>query len=535
MSSVCAAFVLCDFNLTPKDNSMANIQNMKLRTRVLAGFAVVMCLLLVGSLIGVLRVKQLNAGIENLVDVDAHGLDLARQWAGMSEANIQRRIVTLVFEDADFGKAFTRKSKETSARIDQVQAELDKLSKTPESDRLNDQIGATRKQYQALRDELIKAKKDGQEIGPRVAAQLIPAMETYLASINDYAEHKAERLQAARQQASDQAGAVATLVLWLSGAATLIGVGIATAIARSVTRPVEQAQALSESIADGDLTQEVRVEGRDEMASLTLSLQQMQRQLSTTISGVRSAAEQVRIASAEIATGNMDLSNRTEQAASSLEQTGAAMQQLSEGVRSNAEAARQADGLAQSASAVADRGGAMVSRVVETMNEIQQSSNKISDIIGVIDGIAFQTNILALNAAVEAARAGEQGRGFAVVASEVRSLAQRSAQAAREIKTLISTSVDKVESGAKLVQDTGDTIGEVVQSVQRVTQIVAEISSSTSAQALTLGEIGQAVNELDKMTQQNAALVEESAAAAQSLRDQATQMVDSVAAFRLRG
>ncbi|MCV2354426.1 methyl-accepting chemotaxis protein [Paucibacter sp. B2R-40] len=514
---------------------MKTIQNMKLRTRVLAGFAVVMGLLLVGSLIGVLRVKQLNASIEHLVDVDSHALDLARQWAGMSESNIQRRIATLAIDDEAFVKAFTRKSKETSARVDKVQEELTQLSKTPQSERLSDKIAMTRKQYQALRDDLAKAKKEGQDIRARVVAELIPAMDTYTDAINDYAEYKRERLQDARQQASDEANSVVSWVLLLSGTATLIGIGIALAITRSVTAPVERAQVLSESIADGDLTHEVPIEGRDEMASLTQSLQQMQQQLSRTISGVRSAAEQVRIASAEIATGNMDLSNRTEHAASSLEQTGAAMQQLSEGVRSNAEAARQADSLAQTASAVADRGGAMVSRVVATMNEIQQSSNKISDIIGVIDSIAFQTNILALNAAVEAARAGEQGRGFAVVASEVRSLAQRSAQAAREIKTLISTSVDKVESGAKLVQDTGDTIGEVVQSVQRVTQIVAEISSSTSAQALTLGEIGQAVNELDKMTQQNAALVEESAAAAQSLRDQAAQLVASVAAFKLRG
>ncbi|MFY7865702.1 methyl-accepting chemotaxis protein [Roseateles sp.] len=510
-----------------------SIQNMKLRSRVLAGFAVVMVLLLAGSVVGMLRVQQLNASIEQLVDVDSQGLALARQWAGMSEANIQRRIVTFVIDDEDFAKAFTRKSKETSARIDKTQAALDKLSKTPESDRLSDKIAQTRKQYQAIRDELVKSKKEGVDIRARVAAELIPSMDTYIDAIEDYAEHKSQRLQAARQEASEKASATVTLALVLAGAATVIGIGIALAITRSVTEPVERAQALTERIADGDLTQEVEVVGRDEMADLTQSLQQMQRQLSGTISGVRSAAEQVRIASAEIATGNMDLSNRTEQAASSLEQTGAAMQQLSEGVRSNAEAARQADGLAQTASAVADRGGAMVSRVVETMSEIQASSNKISDIIGVIDGIAFQTNILALNAAVEAARAGEQGRGFAVVASEVRSLAQRSAQAAREIKTLISTSVDKVESGAKLVQDTGDTIGEVVQSVQRVTQIVAEISSSTSAQALTLGEIGQAVNELDKMTQQNAALVEESAAAAQSLREQASQMVDSVAAFKL--
>ncbi|MCV2370138.1 methyl-accepting chemotaxis protein [Roseateles oligotrophus] len=506
----------------------------RLRARVLAGFALVMSLMLVASVVGVMRVNQLNARIEQLVETDMHTLELARQWAGLTESNIQRRIVTLAIDDAEFVKAFTSKAKETSARVDKIQTELDKLSKTPASERLSDKIGGTRKQYQTIRDELSKLKKDGQDIRSRVIAELIPAMESYLDAINAYADHTRERLNEAKNDAEAQAESASNLVLLLLVLAIGLGVVIALAITRSVIKPIEQAQALSHSIADGDLTMNVQSQGSDELADLTQSLQQMQQQLSNTISGVRSAAEQVRIASAEIATGNMDLSNRTEQAASSLEQTGAAMQQLGEGVRSNADAARQADGLAQSASAVADRGGAMVSRVVATMQEIQQSSNKISDIIGVIDSIAFQTNILALNAAVEAARAGEQGRGFAVVASEVRLLAQRSAQAAREIKALISTSVEKVESGAKLVQDTGDTIGEVVQSVQRVTQIVAEISGSTSAQALTLGEIGQAVGALDKMTQQNAALVEESAAAAQSLRDQASQLVDSVAAFKLR-
>ncbi|WP_318013441.1 methyl-accepting chemotaxis protein [Paucibacter sp. Y2R2-4] len=512
---------------------IAAIQNWRLRARVLAGFALVMSLMLVASLVGVMRVQQLNARIEHLVSADMQALDLARAWSGLTEANIQRRIVTMVVDDADFVKAFTRKSKETSARVDKVQEEIDKLSKTPETDRLSDQIGSTRKQYQTLRDELGKLKKDGQDIKPRVVAELIPAMETYLDAINAYAEHSRERLQVARVEASEQAIFARNLVLVLSSLATALGILIAFAITRSVTGPVEQAQELSHSIADSDLTLRVHSQGSDELAELTQSLQRMQQQLAGTITGVRSAAEQVRIASTEIASGNMDLSNRTEQAASSLEETGAAMQQLGEGVRSNAEAARQADSMAQTAAEVADRGGAMVSRVVETMNEIQQSSNKISDIIGVIDGIAFQTNILALNAAVEAARAGEQGRGFAVVASEVRSLAQRSAQAAREIKTLISASVERVEVGVRLVQDTGGTIGEVVQSVQRVTRIVAEISTSTSAQALTLGEISQAVNQLDKMTQQNASLVEESAAAAESLRDQATQLVDSVSAFKL--
>ncbi|WP_416761550.1 methyl-accepting chemotaxis protein [Roseateles sp. So40a] len=513
---------------------MLNLNRWRLRSRVLAGFALVIVLMAVASTVGVVRVSMLHQRIERLVEVDMHTLELSRQWSGLTEGNIQRRIVALVVEDEAFVKTFTARSKELSARIDKIQEELDKSITEPVGNKLIDEIGAARKKYQDARDATVKAKEGGQDVKQVAASQLIPAMNDYLAAIDRFAEHTRDLLQDARKEAQAEAESTRNLVISLMVVAIALGVGIALVITRSVTEPLAEAQSLSQAIADGDLSRRVAaLDGTDEVATLRRSLQEMQQRLAATIAGVRSAADQVRHASSEIATGNADLSNRTEQAASSLEETGAAMAQLSEGVKLNADSAREADGLAQTASQVAGRGGAMVEQVVATMNEIQQSSNKIADIIGVIDGIAFQTNILALNAAVEAARAGEQGRGFAVVAGEVRSLAQRSAEAAKEIKSLISASVERVDGGSRLVGETGATMREIVTSVERVTRIIGEISSSSAAQSLTLGEIGQAVRQLDQMTQQNAALVEESAAAAESLKDQSAQLVDAVASFKL--
>jgi methyl-accepting chemotaxis protein len=276
-----------------------------------------------------------------------------------------------------------------------------------------------------------------------------------------------------------------------------------------------------------------RVEGRDEAAELLRALSQMQESLRSIVGDVRGSADSIGTASREVASGNADLSTRTEQTASNLQQTASSMAQITATVRQSGDSAAQANQLAHSAASVAQRGGTVVAQVVATMDEINTSSKKIADIIGTIDGIAFQTNILALNAAVEAARAGEQGRGFAVVAAEVRSLAQRSAEAAREIKTLIGTSVDKVEAGSRLVGEAGSTMTEIVASVQRVTDIIGEISAAAGEQNQGIGQVNSAVNELDRMTQQNAALVEESAAAAESLREQAERLGNVVAAFQL--
>jgi methyl-accepting chemotaxis protein len=302
---------------------------------------------------------------------------------------------------------------------------------------------------------------------------------------------------------------------------------------RSVHQPIADARALAARIADHDLSSQLHVEGRDEPAELLRSLQHMQDSLRSLIGQVRASSENISTASVQIATGNQDLSARTEQTASNLQQAASSMEELSGTVKQSADSARQANQLAASAAEVAQRGGTVVSQVVSTMDEINASSKKIADIIGVIDGIAFQTNILALNAAVEAARAGEQGRGFAVVASEVRSLAQRSAEAAKEIKGLIGASVDKVETGSRLVTDAGSTMNEIVSSVQRVSDIIGEITASAAEQSDGIGQVNTAVSQLDQMTQQNAALVEESAAAAESLKDQALRLAEVVSSFRL--
>ncbi len=305
-------------------------------------------------------------------------------------------------------------------------------------------------------------------------------------------------------------------------------------VTRSTTRAIGEAVRLAEAVAEGDLSVRVQPRGRDEVARLLHALAAMTARLGTVVGTVRLNAESVASASVQIAQGNTDLSQRTESQASALEQTAASMEELGSTVRQNADNARQADQLARDAAGVATQGGLVVQQVVETMRGIHASSARIGDIIGVIDGIAFQTNILALNAAVEAARAGEQGRGFAVVAGEVRSLAQRSASAAKEIKELITASVTQVATGTALVDQAGSTMGEIVESIRKVSGIVGEISSATVEQSEGVAQVGEAVSQMDNATQQNAALVEESAAAASSLRSQAQQLVDTVAMFRLQ-
>jgi methyl-accepting chemotaxis protein len=323
------------------------------------------------------------------------------------------------------------------------------------------------------------------------------------------------------------------LMIAMSFVVLCLSLALGWLLAQRIAKPLESAAHAMEAIADGDLTGQVEgVTGTDEMARMLSALQRVQQSLNRMVTGIRANVSAVELASSEIASGNQDLSTRTEQAASNLQETAASMEQLTSTVRQSADSARQANQLAVSVSEIAVRGGHVVGQVVTTMNEINASSKKISDIIGVIDGIAFQTNILALNAAVEAARAGEQGRGFAVVAAEVRSLAQRSAEAAKEIKGLIGSSVDRVEAGSRLVAEAGQTMSELVGSVQRVSDIIGEITAAAGEQSDGIGQVNVAVNQLDQMTQQNAALVEESAAAAESLKDQAVRLNQAIAVFR---
>jgi methyl-accepting chemotaxis protein len=323
---------------------------------------------------------------------------------------------------------------------------------------------------------------------------------------------------------------VAALVL----GAIVLGTVVGWRITLGVKQPIDHAIRVAERIAEGDLSTPVTVRRHDEIGRLLGAVGAMQERLRALVGEIRRAADSIETASAEVAGGNQDLSRRTEQTAASLQQAAGSMSQLTVTVRQNADAASQAHALAGDAAGVAQRGGEVVGEVVATMDEISAASRRIADIIGVIDGIAFQTNILALNAAVEAARAGEQGRGFAVVAGEVRALAQRSAEAAKEIKSLIGSSVDRVAAGSRLVQDAGDTMGEIVAGVRRVSALIGEISATAGEQSSGIGEVGRSVTQLDAMTQQNAALVEQSAAAAESLRAQSQRLSGLVSAFRLQ-
>jgi methyl-accepting chemotaxis protein len=350
--------------------------------------------------------------------------------------------------------------------------------------------------------------------------------QALLASTDPLLAAKAAGLQASADRA-------VWIVCSLVGLSALFGAWLGWAVRRSVKGPVEQVVDAVTRIAKGDLVTKISSTGRDEIAWLNHELNTMRKKLQATIADVRASAEQVALASSEIASGNADLSTRTEHQASGLQQTASSMEQLTSTVRQNADNAQQANQLVTTASTVAGRGGEVMNQVVSTMTEINASARKIADIIGVIDGIAFQTNILALNAAVEAARAGEQGRGFAVVAGEVRSLAQRSAAAAKEIKTLIEDSAGKVDTGAKLVDQAGATMSEILTSVRQVTHIMGEISVASREQSAGIEQINRQVEQMDGMTQQNAALVEQAAAAATSLNEQSHKLTDAVKVFKL--
>jgi len=361
--------------------------------------------------------------------------------------------------------------------------------------------------------------------------ELRPAQHTYMGSLDALVSFQEELMKASAEQTEASVSRAGMLMLVVALVAAASGAALAWSITRSIVNPIRQAVQVAETVAAGDLRSRIHTTSRDETGQLLAALARMNESLVKIVGQVRSNSDSVATASSQIAQGNADLSQRTEEQASNLQQTAASMEELTATVKQNADTARQASQLATGASTVAAEGGGVVREVVSTMEAISESSRKIADIISVIDGIAFQTNILALNAAVEAARAGEQGRGFAVVASEVRSLAQRSAEAAKEIKSLIGASVEKVEAGSTLVGQAGRTMDDVVSQVQRVSDLIAEISAAANEQTTGIAQVSDAVTQLDQVTQQNAALVEESAAAADSLRHQAAQLAQTVSVF----
>ena len=420
------------------------------------------------------------------------------------------------------------------ARIGETFKKIEALLTTDAARQELAKLGLARQQFLRQIDELQRLAREDDAAKLRAQLDLVqPVQREYLKVLADYADAQEVRMVEAGVDTNLTVDRTSTMLI----VAAVIGAGVAVAAAwgatLSIIRPINQAVRVARTVAAGDLTSRIDVTRNDETGQLLEALKAMNSSLIGIVSQVRQSSDNIATGSGQIATGNLDLSQRTEEQASNLQQTAASMEQLTSTVQNNADAARQASQLANSASEVAARGGAVVGRVVGTMEQITSASKKISDIIGVIDGIAFQTNILALNAAVEAARAGEQGRGFAVVAGEVRSLAQRSAQAAKEIKQLINDSVETVEAGSKLVADAGITMDDIVSQVGRVTDLISEISAATLQQSSGIGQVSDAVTLLDQVTQQNAALVEESAAAAESLTQQAQQLVQAVANFTL--
>jgi methyl-accepting chemotaxis protein len=426
-----------------------------------------------------------------------------------------------------------RKEVAEAEKLMQASAALMGAAERPKFDAMVKGLNGYRKGLEGL----VQRIATGQVNDPWAANKAMEPMKGDVRAMDQALDQLSESVtqRVADQRASIVNGSQQQLVVngaWVVLSAALLA-GLAWFIGRGITQPLHGAMLALRRVAEGDLTHDIQAQGTDEVATMVRQLSAMQDALRLLATDMRDSASSVATASAQIAQGNADLSGRTEQQAASLQQTAASMEQLTGTVRTSADNARQASQMAHSASETAARGGAVVAQVVRTMGEIQASSRKIGDIIGVIDGIAFQTNILALNAAVEAARAGEQGRGFAVVASEVRTLAQRSAEAARQIKTLVGDSVTRVESGGVLVQNAGRTMDEVVSQVQRVTDLMGEITASSDEQSQGIAQVGQAISSLDQSTQQTAALVEESAAAAESLRAQAHRLSSAVAVFRL--
>ena len=520
---------------------MAFLNNLKVGTRLAVGFALVLVLLVAVTVVGILRMSEIQDRLDRVVSVSNVSTGLVIDMRNnVAERVASLRVLTLMTDPADMEPEMV-KFKEQTRKYDEAQKKLSTLFAAHASDKEKALLAQIKEFEAAAMPAIAKASElylanNAMDATRVMIREVRPVQKKWMDALDQLAltEEKQNAQSKADAEAAFENARNFMIVLLL--AAVAMGIAMAWLIARSLRKQLGGEPAytakIAGSIAHGDLSIAIETESSDR-GSLLVEMKEMRNSLVGIVEQVRRGTETIGTASREIAAGNIDLSSRTELQASSLEKTASAMEELTSTVKQNADNAREANALAATASDVARKGGEVVSQVVGTMGEINSSASKISDIIGVIDGIAFQTNILALNAAVEAARAGEQGRGFAVVASEVRNLAQRSAAAAKEIKTLIGDSVEKVERGSKLVGQAGVTMDEVVASVRRVTDIMSEIANASAEQSAGIEQVNLSIIEMDGMTQQNAALVEEAAAAAQSLQDQASELARVVSIFKL--
>ena len=510
------------------------LSNLKIGSRLGIGFGAVLAIMVGMTILGIASLAHIQSGLDKIVSVNVYKTKL---YSEMSESvHIISRVTRTLIILTDMESMQREKKKIDEARV-RYEAAWEAIMKTPATEAgkaLRAKILEVRTASRPINDRLIEnALANRNDTATAIMLkEAMPAMQKWQDAIHDAMTMQEEANKKETEDAHAAYAQARTLMLILLAGALVLGVAVAWWITRSITVPINEAVGIAEKVAAGDLTGRIEATTTDETGKLLNALKKMNDGLLKIVGQIRSGSDTIATASAQIAAGNQDLSSRTEEQASSLEETASSMEELTSTVKQNADNAKQANQLAVAASEVAVRGGDVVSQVISTMDGINESSKKMADIITVIDGIAFQTNILALNAAVEAARAGEQGRGFAVVASEVRNLAQRSASAAREIKVLIDDSVGKVESGSKLVGEAGTTMEDVVSSIKRVNDIMSEITAASAEQSSGIEQVNQAIVQMDTVTQQNAALVEEAAAAAESLQEQAKNLVQMVSVFK---